>query len=408
VAGAAAALALAAPANAQTVPPAADWWVQDTDASDYDCTAPEPTVRTDAAESAILDATSVKLVGKGVAAPPHYGTSIETPDLGIDVATGDPVTVEYELDGADPAAGAVRLFIYDHADADTDCEAPTQLVAVPDDGSAEGTLTLTVGFTGTIGTAGLVYDSSNGNAGGSVIFSNLTVAGQVIAFAQEPPAGGDGEDHEPPDGDSTCELVDQLEVADEHRSGYDRNKFGEYDRDALLAESLAEYGDYYSFWDNQHYDDPSEVDVDHTVALAEAWDSGAHAWSDEQRDKFAADPANLTLLTDNLNASKGDRDIAEWLPPYEPHLDEYVLAYVGVKVAYNLTVDPAEQAALRALAEELGLCASGPGGTGGSADDKLPTTGAPLPLYAGGAALLLGAGGGLYWLARRRAVRFTA
>src|SRR5690606_30001796 len=156
-------------------------------------------------------------------------------DLGIDVATGDPVTVEYELDGADPAAGAVRLFIYDHADADTDCEAPTQLVAVPDDGSAEGTLTLTVGFTGTIGTAGLGDDASDGNGGGSGIFSDVTVAGQVMACAQEPPAGGDGEDQEPPDGDSTCELVDQLEVADEHRSGYDRNKFGEYDRDALLA-----------------------------------------------------------------------------------------------------------------------------------------------------------------------------
>src|SRR5690554_4759842 len=414
VAGAAAALALAAPANAQTVPPAADWWVQDTDASDYDCTAPEPTVRTDAAESAILDATSVKLVGKGVAAPPHYGTSIETPDLGIDVATGDPVTVEYELDGADPAAGAVRLFIYDHADADTDCEAPTQLVAVPDDGSAEGTLTLTVGFTGTIGTAGLVYDSSNGNAGGSVIFSNLTVAGQVIAFAQEPPAGGDGEDHEPPDGDSTCELVDQLEVADEHgRDGYDRDLFGGYDRDALLAESMAEYGDYYSFWDNQHYDDPSEVDVDHTVALAEAWDSGAHAWSEEQRDKFAADPANLTLLTDNLNASKGDRDIAEWLPPYEPHRDEYVLAYVGVKAAYNLTIDPAEQAALRALAEELGLCQAAGNEPSTAppteAEPELPVTGSNLPVALGGAAVLLGlTGGGLMALARRRRTTFRA
>lgn len=222
--------------------------------------------------------------------------------------------------------------------------------------------------------------------------------------------GRDSEENEPPDGDSTCELVDQLEVADEHgRDGYDRDLFGEYDRDALLAESLAEYGDYYSFWDNQHYDDPSEVDVDHTVALAEAWDSGAHAWSEEQRDKFAADPANLTLLTDNLNASKGDRDIAEWLPPYEPHVDEYVLAYVGVKAAYGLTVDPAEQAVLLQLAEELGLCqAAGNGGAGGG-EERLPTTGSPLL-----PALLILGGGGLaaglvlHRLSRSRGVTFRA
>lgn len=225
--------------------------------------------------------------------------------------------------------------------------------------------------------------------------------------------GEDGEDHEPPDGDSTCELVDQLEVADEHRDGYDRDLFGGYDRDALLAESLAEYGDYYSFWDNQHYDDPSEVDVDHTVALAEAWDSGAHAWSEEQRNKFAADPANLTLLTDNLNASKGDRDIAEWLPPYEPHVDEYVLAYVGVKAAYNLTVDPAEQAVLLQLAEELGLCqaAGNEPNTAPSteAESELPVTGSNLPVALGGVAVLLGlTGGGLMALARRRRTTFRA
>lgn len=226
--------------------------------------------------------------------------------------------------------------------------------------------------------------------------------------------GRDSEENEPPDGDSTCELVDQLEVADEHgRDGYDRDLFGEYDRDALLAESLAEYGDYYSFWDNQHYDDPSEVDVDHTVALAEAWDSGAHAWSEEQRDKFTADPANLTLLTDNLNASKGDRDIAEWLPPYEPHVDEYVLAYVGVKAAYGLTVDPAEQVVLLQLAEELGLCQAA--GNEPSTDPSteagptLPTTGSSLPVVLGGAAVLLGlTGGGLMALARRWRTTFRA
>lgn len=112
-----------------------------------------------------------------------------------------------------------------------------------------------------------------------------------------------------------CDLVDQLDVAEEDRTGYDRDLFGDYDRDALLAASLDEHGDYYSTWDDTHYDHPGDVDVDHTVALAEAWDSGAHSWDAATLDAFGGDPINLTLLTDEVNqADKSDGDFAEWVP----------------------------------------------------------------------------------------------
>lgn len=178
-------LALAAPAHAQDGHfPEAGWFVQDTDSTG---------ARTAAALSSAVDDTTVELVGTGTPAPPHYGTSAETTNLGLPVAAGDVVSVDYELlDGASPAAGAVRLFIYDHPDADTNGVAPTAFVAAPDDGSTSGTLSITVGFDGEIGTAGVVYDSSNGGVGGTVRFSNLTVGGELVLFQAPPePEPGD-------------------------------------------------------------------------------------------------------------------------------------------------------------------------------------------------------------------------
>lgn len=210
------------------------------------------------------------------------------------------------------------------------------------------------------------------------------------------------------DAEPACELVDQLDVAEEQRSGYDRDLFGDYDRDALLAESLADHGDYYSVWDDTHYADASDVDVDHTVALAEAWDSGAHSWTPQQRDEFAGDPANLTLLTDEVNQAKGDGDFGEWVPPVGSLVDEYLVAYVGVKAAYDLSVDAAERDALLDTAVELGLCEAVATDNTGDDGGGLPLTGASTGLLAGGAVALLAAGGGLFLVARRRRARFVA
>lgn len=210
---------------------------------------------------------------------------------------------------------------------------------------------------------------------------------------------------DPGDGGS-CELVDQLTVAPEQRDGYERQMFGEYDREALLDANLDEHGDYYSVWDDTHYDDAGEVDVDHTVALAEAWDSGAHSWDEAKRDQIAGDPANLTLLTAGVNrGDKSAKDFAEWVPPVGGLLDEYLEAYVDVKATYDLSVDPAERDALVAAAEESGLCEPPDGQGGGDGDDQgLPNTSGlnTLSLFGLGGGLLLLAGGAAMVLARRR------
>mgnify|MGYP000217839777 CR=1 FL=1 len=62
--------------------------------------------------------------------------------------------------------------------------------------------------------------------------------------------------------------------------------------------------------------DRSDVDIDHVVALKEAWDSGAWAWSMSQRQAFAndlTDRRTLIAVTDRVNASKSDKDPSNWM-----------------------------------------------------------------------------------------------
>ena len=132
------------------------------------------------------------------------GTSAETSNLGIEVEAGDTITVDYALtDGADFASGAVRLFIYYSPDADTWATAPDQ-VAVAD--ALTGTLSITA-TGGTIGTAGVVYDTSNPSMG-TATFTGLNVAEESVTFLPKPkdldpdPGDGTGDDDTDKDDDS--------------------------------------------------------------------------------------------------------------------------------------------------------------------------------------------------------------
>jgi hypothetical protein len=93
------------------------------------------------------------------------------------------------------------------------------------------------------------------------------------------------------------------------------------------------------------------VDIDHLVPLAEAWDSGARGWNAGTRERYANDLGDrraLVAVTDNVNQSKGDQDIAEWLP--ELSRCRYVREWVSVKIRWSLTVDRVEKRTARRLA----------------------------------------------------------
>lgn len=100
-------------------------------------------------------------------------------------------------------------------------------------------------------------------------------------------------------------------------------------------------------------DTSAQVQIDHVVALADAWRKGAHDWTPMLALTFANDPANLIAVDGAANQDKGAADAAHWLPPDERFHCAYVVQQVLVKDAYDLAVSAEE---LGALTESLQTC----------------------------------------------------
>ncbi|WP_054811239.1 HNH endonuclease family protein [Nocardia arizonensis] len=97
--------------------------------------------------------------------------------------------------------------------------------------------------------------------------------------------------------------------------------------------------------------DSQGVDAEHIVALAEAWRSGAGKLDEDTRRRIANDALNLEASDPSANRSKGDQDVANYLPPGKFRC-VYLERYVTVKVKYALNVDPAERTALKAAVDD--------------------------------------------------------
>ncbi|GAB2672247.1 DUF1524 domain-containing protein [Thalassiella azotivora] len=94
------------------------------------------------------------------------------------------------------------------------------------------------------------------------------------------------------------------------------------------------------------------VQVDHVVALSDAWQKGAQQWTPQQRLAFANDPLNLLADDGPLNQQKGDGDAATWLPPNRGYRCSYVARQIAVKSRYGAWVTAAERDAMsRVLAD---------------------------------------------------------
>ena len=90
----------------------------------------------------------------------------------------------------------------------------------------------------------------------------------------------------------------------------------------------------------------SVVDIDHLVALSNAWQTGAAYFDKGIRTQIANDPINLLAVDAKLNRQKGDGDAATWLPPNKAFRCEYVSRQVEVKAKYSLWVTPPERDAI--------------------------------------------------------------
>jgi len=171
-------------------------------------------------------------------------------------------------------------------------------------------------------------------------------------------------------------LLGQLTVTTEVRTGYDRSLFPHWidadgngcdtRREVLIAESQVAVtrtgtctvtaGRWYSLYDGVTATDPTTLDIDHMVPLAEAWDSGARQWDTARRRAFANDlaiPDALFAVTASVNRSKGDQDPAQWMPPRSAYRCDYVVAWIRVKHRWGLSVDSAER---NALSQQVDSC----------------------------------------------------
>ena len=91
------------------------------------------------------------------------------------------------------------------------------------------------------------------------------------------------------------------------------------------------------------------VQIDHIVALLDAWQKGAQQLSTAQRIAFANDPLNLMAVDGPTNLQKASSDAATWLPPQKPFRCEYIARQVSVKATYRLWVTQAEHDAMAVI-----------------------------------------------------------
>ncbi len=163
-------------------------------------------------------------------------------------------------------------------------------------------------------------------------------------------------------------VVRELPVADENTSPYDRDlRFGDWidadgdcqntRQEVLASEGIGVAfsasgctviaGRWGSFYDNNTYTSPAQLQVDHMVPLSEAWDSGAQNWTQARRVAFANDlgvPYALNNIEASLNQARSDSGPEEWMPP--ANQCRYIGIWTALKHRWQLNVDPAEREAL--------------------------------------------------------------
>ena len=180
-------------------------------------------------------------------------------------------------------------------------------------------------------------------------------------------------------------------------TGYDRSRFGvaweDIDgngcdtRSDMLRRDLVErvmrdrcvvlsgilYPDPYTGRGLNYVRGRSVVDIDHVVALGNAWATGAQQLSYGQREQLANDPLNLLAVSASANRQKRDGDAATWLPSNKRYRCNYVARQIAVKAKYRLWVTKAEKAAMQRI---LASCQGQRVPTDATLPDPAPWSGA--------------------------------
>ena len=173
------------------------------------------------------------------------------------------------------------------------------------------------------------------------------------------------------------DLLALVRVEREHRGGYDRELFGyptsfgggcDTRDEVLMRDSLSPVqmdpigctvvaGDWYSPYDDLMFETPQDIEIDHVVALKEAWDSGAWQWGPAALEAFAndvTDPRTLRAVSGDSNRDKSDKDPSNWLPLNAGDVCRFVGDWTAIKVRWGLSMDESEYGRVRNLLR--GVC----------------------------------------------------
>ncbi|MFE6776388.1 HNH endonuclease family protein [Streptomyces sp. NPDC057702] len=205
----------------------------------------------------------------------------------------------------------------------------------------------------------------------------VALAALLALTGCSPDGDGDGSDKAPGGGPTASAgaartALDGLTVKGRApRTGYERGEFGRAwidtdrngcgTRDDILGRDLKDVrfrdgkcvvvsgtlvGDPYTGRDVTYRRGRSKVDIDHVVALSDAWQKGARGWPRGKRVAFANDPLNLIAVEASANRRKSDGDAATWLPGNTAYRCPYVARQVAVKRKYGVWVTRAEKEAM--------------------------------------------------------------
>ena len=186
------------------------------------------------------------------------------------------------------------------------------------------------------------------------------------------PSSTDVKTTTPSDGDSAVMVLEHLAVKGRApKTGYARTQFGNGwaatggcdTRERILQRDLVNIvvsggcnvmsgilHDPYTGKDitfTRGIDTSSAVQIDHVVALGDAWVTGAQQLTAERRQQLANDPLELLAVDGPANQQKSDGDAATWLPPNKPFRCQYVARQIAVKAKYTLWITSSEKEAMQ-------------------------------------------------------------
>ncbi len=267
---------------------------------------------------------------------------------GSELAAGDPVA-------GSPAPAADEAVDPVDSEAGADDTTRPELAAAPEETASDETATGP-------DDAAAPEDTTGGGTAAERTSTQEEAADESAARTPPPEDAATNETSELSAPDPTTALIEKLRPLIAEPSAnipdYDRDRFAGWrdaDGDCVntrheVLQSEAAYfsmtpdgcavasGEWLDSYTGRTYTNPGYLDVDHVVALADAWVSGARDWTDERLDRFSNDLGNLNAIAAGENRFKSDRGPADYSPSAPGALCGYLVQYATVKIAWQLSI----------------------------------------------------------------------